>query len=152
VSAGLNKAWSDAADEAEAGRPYALLQLLLGARMPHPRSDWFHRQVERCGIRLVFEGPLTPLPDDFELRLRIVCALMNSHYPKGEPLRKLATRQYICGAKPALRADEAAALARSPNLRRAFRAGGEDVLDEIAACYGVAPETLRKHVSRHRAR
>jgi hypothetical protein len=125
--------WESALRSAMAGEPRRLLGMLLDP-------------VELDAQGNPVPGAVVPLPDDLDLRLRIVRTLVFGPWRKAEGVTTVAdlmTHEF--GGKPRLSELEVAAAALVADLT-----GDPKVLVELADAHGVDISTLRRRIAKQR--
>lgn len=126
--------WRRAIRQAHAGDARHLLELLLLPAQTDGRGN-------------ALPGAFYDLPDDGELRLAIVRALVFGPWKGATTIGELLTKTGWGKGKPALSDLEVGFAAVFERL-----SGGEVSVDKMAEAYGIEPETLRKRIAKHRKR
>lgn len=135
---GAHQSWKSALIHCAGGNANPLLELLLSPATTDGQGNptSFH-----------------PLPDDAELRLRIVRALITRPDWVSGSVSKWATHVGRGAGKPALSDREVSAIQAINDLLGRNRSGPKSLdFVKLAEAYGMEPETLRKRVAQRRRR
>jgi hypothetical protein len=138
--------WRRAVERAWDGEPRLLLELLL-----QPAQEIATDALDAAGRR-VWRAVYHPLPDDADLRVQIVRALMLGPWRQARSLFELSTRTGWGKGKPRLAEREVGAAEVLLRHRIGEGKSPKPALHELAHALGVQPDSLQRRIKSRRKR